>query len=133
MTYSFQEMRGALLYAKLIDALIEGGTQPDLVEHTGLSTHTVRRYLKALKEFKRVYTDHWQEDSRGTPTLKYWKLCLKPTKDAAKPRKSAEYRRKYQREWRAAKRKRESTSAFTQHIPRYAEGSRIPQPLRKQA
>lgn len=133
MTYSFQEMRGALFYAKLIDALIEGSTQPDLVEHTGLSLPTVRRHLKALKEFKRAYIDHWAEDSRGTPTLKFWKLCLKPTKDAPRPRKTAEYRRKYQREWRAAKRKRESTSAFNQHVPRYAEGSRITQPLRKAA
>ena len=133
MADAFKELRGAHYYAKFLTRLIEGGTYEDLMEYTGLSYHTCIRYCKALKEFQRAYIDHYELDEKGVASKPFWKFCLVPTKDAKRPKKTKAQLTQYKREWRAAKNRLKTTSAFTQHIPRYAEGSRIPQPLRKQA
>lgn len=48
-----KELRKATLYAKLIHRLMtEGGTYNELADYTGLSYHTVIRYIKALRQHK---------------------------------------------------------------------------------
>jgi hypothetical protein len=120
---SEKELRGAHYYAKFLTLLIEGGTYLELQE-AGLSYHTVIRYCKALREFGRAYIDHWEFDDRGAPTRPFWKFCLTKKRDAVKPVRSKEYLAQYARDWRAAKRKRLSTSVFNQKLPRYAPGTR---------
>lgn len=124
MTTSPQEMRSATLYAKLLGTLVIGGTYDDLMEYTGLSYHTVMRYCKAMHEEKLVFIEHWERNSRDIPVIPFWQFTLTPRTDARRPRRTKEFKAALARKRRADKRLQASTSAFTQQLPRYKEGSR---------
>ena len=127
MNADVPEMRGAMYLAKFLARLTDGGgTYEDLTE-TGLSYHTCIRYCRALQEFNLAYIDHWEEDGRGVATRPFWKFCLKKTRSAKRPKRTKEQLAAYKRQWRADKNKQSSTSAFNQHVPRYAEGCRVGQ------
>lgn len=123
---SMKEMTGALYYAKFIARLVEGGTYEDLAE-SGLSYHTCMRYCKALKEFGRAYVHHFEPDAKGVLSRPYWKFCLVKTRSMTRPTRTKEQLAAYKRKWRLDKLKQQGSTVFTQHVPRYANGSRIGQ------
>lgn len=118
------EHRGALHNARLVAALVLGGTYTDLQEATGLSYHTAMRYCKAFKAVGHAYIDHYELDEKSVASRPFWKFCLNPTKDAKRPKKTKKQLALYQREWRADRRVRETPSIFHYRPPRYAEGTR---------
>ncbi len=106
---STAEFRGALLYAKLIHRLItQGDAYRELSEYTGLSYHTVIRYIKSLREFKDdngyplVRIIGWEECERGQLSRPVFKL--EPGPDVRRPKMSRAQRLERQRV--AAKNKR---------------------------
>jgi hypothetical protein len=97
--YRDNEMRGAVLYAKLIGALSDGVSKSyvELAEYTGLHEHTVRRYLMALREHKPrlARISDWSEDIRGNPSIRCFQMGSKP--DEKRPKMSNAERQTRQR------------------------------------
>lgn len=102
-----KEQRGATLYAKLIDRLMHvGGTYDDLIDYTGLSYHTVMRYIKALREVRLEKRGQvlcpivgWEKDSQGRDAKPIY--MLKAGTDVPRQRLSAAQRQKRYRAGRA--------------------------------
>jgi len=111
MLVNDKEMRKATLYAKLIHRLMtEGGTYNELVDFTGLSYHTVIRYIKALRQYKAPHDPRsvmvpvvgWREnESDGVARLRVFKMGF--GRDVKQPRIDAAER---QRRYRSNKLKR---------------------------
>ncbi len=74
----------AMAVALLIRDLQEGVyTVPELADRSGLSAQTVRLYLKALHKANAVYICDWDEDRKGSRTLRVYAIGDK--KDVPKP------------------------------------------------
>lgn len=89
--YADNQMRGAVLYAKLIGALVAGEpmSYANLADYTGLCEHTVRRYVLALREAKPkrlAYIAGWDEDVRGNPSIRLFLFGSK--KDVPRPKQT---------------------------------------------
>lgn len=101
------EMRGATLYAKLMNRLfVHGGSITELANHSGLSYPTVQRYIKALRGtyapvgassrmHPLVRIIDWEIDRRGNPTIPVFRLD--PGPDLKRPKRigDAERQRRY--------------------------------------
>lgn len=118
------EHRGALNNARLVAALVEGGTYDLIQDATGLSYHTILRYCKAFRLVGHAHIHHYELDDKDVPSRPYWKFCLTPTPDAKRPKRTKKQLAACKREWRQARRKLEDNSAFNYRPPRYAEGTR---------
>lgn len=83
-------------FAHLIKCLQEECySQQELAEKCGLSTQTIRLYMKAMHKIKAVHIADWNEDVRGGRTLKVFGLGDKPDAKKPKPKTSTESCRKY--------------------------------------
>lgn len=120
MTYADNEMRGATLFAKLMDKLREGGTYEELCDYTGLSYHTVQRYLKALHGLGTplVRIADWIEDRTGRRSIPFWQLTVDGQKDAPRPKRTKAEKAQQKRNWRLSKLR--SPSVFDQPAIRAA-------------
>lgn len=98
-----RELRKATLYAKLIYRLkTAGGTYLELAEYTGLSYHTVIRYIKALREYRlpddkshrMVRIADWRKDDKDVARLRVFRMEW--GRDVKQPRvNAAEKQRRY--------------------------------------
>ncbi len=103
MSTTDRERRKATLYAKLIHRLMtHGDAYVELAEYTGLSYHTVIRYIKALRGFKDnagdplVRVAWFEDDKQGRPSRAAFKL--EPGGDVKRtPIGHAESQRRYRR------------------------------------
>lgn len=90
-------------YALLLKAMIPGDlTLKELAEETGLHYTTVREYTREMWKAKVIHITRWEEDSRGRPVLRCYKLG--PGHNARRPVKSCVQR---QREYRSKKKSME--------------------------
>lgn len=128
MTYADQEMRGATLYAKLLEVLAyhSPATYDDIIEYTGLSYHTVMRYCKAMMALNRpvIRIASWGEDIRGRLTKPMFELTFSQQPNIPRPRRTQAELAAYQKQRRLDKKKRSQTSVFNIHVPRYAKGTK---------
>jgi hypothetical protein len=91
----------ALSAAKAIARLIDPqnpATLADLIEATGLSLVTLRRYVHALHAEGVAYIAAWEHDSTGRPTIPAYALGGK--RDAQRPKKPKSLTNKEQHERR---------------------------------
>ena len=66
---------GALSNANLMLALMEGTyTCKQLAEQTGLHTHTVNAYTRALHQVAACHICAWEDDSRGRQVVRVFQL-----------------------------------------------------------
>jgi len=123
-----QEMRGATLYAKLMDCLVNHGpaSYADLVEYSGLSYHTVMRYCKALAGTKTplIVISAWEFDSTGRASVPCWQFVKEGVKAMPRPRRTKAQKAALARKARLMKKLQGQTSVFDLYVPRYAEGAR---------
>ena len=117
--YSDKEMRGAVLFAKLIGLLMLPDSEPgrsynELAEESGLCVHTVRRYVLAMREArpKVAYICGWDLDVRGNPSIRLFKLGNK--RDAPRPKKTNAERLRQQAARKKQKRIQNAIAGVTQ-------------------
>jgi len=88
---------GHLAGAKLMSALL---SRPQSIESlatkTGLTWHTVMRYIRALRQEKACFIEHWSVGANGRINVANYSLGSRP--DAKRPRKP---RAKVVADWKA--------------------------------
>ncbi len=89
------------LYAKMVSHLMIGASVRDLVEETGLTKFTVRKYVNALYNHGVIHIASWEAAANGRRVLAVYRVGRQA--DARKPRMSgtertARYRAKVRRE-----------------------------------
>jgi predicted ArsR family transcriptional regulator len=84
----------AIAFAKMMGCLMEGATCKEVAEETGLHYMTALSYIRELHREGAVHVSGWQQDTRGSHTIRVYKVGRR--KDAARPVKSrAEVVRRY--------------------------------------
>ncbi len=128
MSWLDDETRGAVMFAKLMEALMFHGpaSYADLMEHTGLSYHTVMRYTKALRHTERkvIRIQDWGLDSRDKRSIPLFAFNPEQRKDVERPRMSKAEKNAKAAKARRDKRMQMCNSVFNQVLPRYREGAR---------
>lgn len=117
----------AVLNAKLLDIFRVGATRAEAARRSGLSLHTVIRYVDEMRQLNppMLYVEDWMEDPYGRRSEQFLRLTIDKRTDAVRPKQTKEQRLAAARKRTADKRAQRSSSVFNQVLPRYAPGSRL--------
>lgn len=78
----------AVIQARILQSLLDGGTFHEIMEETGISKVTLTSYLRALHKpadgLNLIHVHSWEEDKKGARTIRIFKWGP-GLKDAKKP------------------------------------------------
>ena len=84
---SYKTKVNAGVYALMVYQLVEGATVRDIVEESGLSPATVRKYINAMYNAQALRIIRWDADTAGRRSIAVYKLEIrsKSNKNVQRP------------------------------------------------
>lgn len=80
---------GHIALGKMISALVDGATMPELAIASGLSRTTIRLYIRRFRAEKAVHVSGWEKDVYGRTSLRVYTMGRGRDVPRPKPRFTA--------------------------------------------